>query len=328
MTLSLHFRFAHEDAWHNAELARFVSSLSPGAELRLCENASKADVIIAFTSTPSCFPPGKWKLTAEQRALRTQTPPVLVWDSGDHPTGSLAGLYCSLPRRLFDPRRHHTSCYPICYNETVEHFPQNEASTLLGFHGGPSAPVRLRLLDLLRREMRPEETRLVLQEGPWSRMFDRTGVPEKNAYAATLRNTRFFICPKGNGVGSIRLFETMKAGRVPVIISDDYVLPPGIDWESCSLRVSEKQLHTLPSLVRKHQEQWPRMAVAARQVWEQQFSPEGFLPALTPFLKAFVADPKLREPSHRHSSRLAVHLARSRLRLKAGLLLAKLRGRA
>lgn len=92
-----------------------------------------------------------------------------------------------------------------------------------------------------------------------------------------LAKTKFVLCPRGFGVSSFRLFEAMKACRVPVVISDRYVFPTGIDWDSCSLTVKERDTNSIPELIRANMHRWRDMAVNARQVWEDNFSNNAFL---------------------------------------------------
>lgn len=49
------------------------------------------------------------------------------------------------------------------------------------------------------------------------------------------------LCPRGAGLGSQRLYETLACGRVPIIIADGYDLPFSwaVDWNSFSLRLPE-----------------------------------------------------------------------------------------
>ena len=55
----------------------------------------------------------------------------------------------------------------------------------------------------------------------------------RRRYAEATRASKFVLCPRGISVSSIRVFETMSMGRVPVILSDDWVPPPGPVWEKC-----------------------------------------------------------------------------------------------
>jgi hypothetical protein len=65
----------------------------------------------------------------------------------------------------------------------------------------------------------------------------------------------------------------MRAGRVPVIVSDDWLPPPLIDWESCSIRVSEADVDRLPAILRERESEAKRIGQRARAVWDAHFSP-------------------------------------------------------
>ncbi|MGZ4986153.1 MAG: exostosin domain-containing protein, partial [Chthoniobacterales bacterium] len=93
-------------------------------------------------------------------------------------------------------------------------------------------------------------------------------------YAELTKASKFVLCPRGLGAATIRLFETMRMGRVPVILSDEWVPPEGPCWEKFSVRAPEKDFAQVPQLL----EQFERAAVAmgqlARREWEEWFSPE------------------------------------------------------
>ena len=61
----------------------------------------------------------------------------------------------------------------------------------------------------------------------------------RRRFAETMFRSKFVLCPRGHGTSSIRLFETLAAGRVPVVISDDWVAPKGPTWDACSVRWSQ-----------------------------------------------------------------------------------------
>jgi hypothetical protein len=77
-------------------------------------------------------------------------------------------------------------------------------------------------------------------------MLARSGMKQKAEYAAALQGAKFVVCPCGNGAGSIRLFEVLKAARVPIVVADQYVLPDGIDWASCAIICQEKDIAAVP----------------------------------------------------------------------------------
>jgi hypothetical protein len=84
----------------------------------------------------------------------------------------------------------------------------------------------------------------------------------------------FVLCPRGVAPSSYRIFEAMKAGRVPVIIADEWVPPLGPDWTEFSLRVPEAGLLDVPQILESLAARAPEMGVRASQAWERWFSRE------------------------------------------------------
>ncbi len=66
----------------------------------------------------------------------------------------------------------------------------------------------------------------------------------------------------------------MKAGRVPVIISDQWVPPDGPPWNEFSVRILEKDVDKIPRILEKIENNAQQMGRLARQAWEQWFSEE------------------------------------------------------
>lgn len=91
-------------------------------------------------------------------------------------------------------------------------------------------------------------------------------------FAEALADSKFTLCPKGAGASTLRIFETMKAGRVPVIISDEWVPPEGPAWESFSLIVREKEIGSLPEILERRENSAAEMGRLARSQWDQWFS--------------------------------------------------------
>ena len=92
-------------------------------------------------------------------------------------------------------------------------------------------------------------------------------------FVATALKSKFVLCPRGFGSSSFRLFEAMRMGRAPIIIADAWVEPRGMDWGSFSIRVPEKQIASIPQILRKHEAQAIDMGEKARQNWEAHFGP-------------------------------------------------------
>ena len=70
-------------------------------------------------------------------------------------------------------------------------------------------------------------------------------------YNRVLLRSRFSLCPSGSGPNSIRLWESLACGSIPVILSDTLDLPHHPLWEDAVIRFPEKQVHRLPELLEK-----------------------------------------------------------------------------
>jgi hypothetical protein len=96
-------------------------------------------------------------------------------------------------------------------------------------------------------------------------------------YADTLTRSLFGVCPSGFSPTSHRLFETMRAGRAPVVISDAWRPPPLVDWDSCLIRIRENDVDNLPQILREHEPEAAELGRRAREIWEERFSPQGMV---------------------------------------------------
>lgn len=93
-------------------------------------------------------------------------------------------------------------------------------------------------------------------------------------YIDSILNSHFVLCPRGYGPTSMRLFEVMQMGRVPVIIGDSWIPVPDIEWNSFAVFVPESAINSIPELLQSLMPQAADMGAKARMVWLQKFSPE------------------------------------------------------
>jgi len=64
-------------------------------------------------------------------------------------------------------------------------------------------------------------------------------IAEEKEYKDILSRSRFSLCPRGTGPSTIRFWESLQAGAIPVLISDSMTLPEGIDWQECIIQIQE-----------------------------------------------------------------------------------------
>jgi hypothetical protein len=139
-----------------------------------------------------------------------------------------------------------------------------EKKYLFSFQGGSTSFIRKKLfrINFNRSDVIVENTSSFLN---WDNsQADRS--ERQQRYADILGASDFVLCPRGAGAGSIRLFEVMGAGVAPVLISDKYALPPGIDWDSFLVRCRERDIAQLPNIldtIRSSAAERGRLAAAA-----------------------------------------------------------------
>jgi hypothetical protein len=102
-------------------------------------------------------------------------------------------------------------------------------------------------------------------------------------FVANLRESDYVLCARGGGNFSYRLYEALSAGRIPLFVDTDCVLPfeDEIDWHALCVWVDEAEIeHAADAVADFHAALGPAGFVAAqrecRRVWEEYLSPEGF----------------------------------------------------
>jgi hypothetical protein len=126
--------------------------------------------------------------------------------------------------------------------------PKPEKDILCSFVGFDSTKyVGSRLRQGIFRLHRPESVILKersawhFQRRQWWQVFsNRDPARERREYQDILARSRFSLCPRGTGPNTVRLWESLQAGAIPVLLADSLRLPDGIPWEQCLLRVPER----------------------------------------------------------------------------------------
>jgi hypothetical protein len=71
-----------------------------------------------------------------------------------------------------------------------------------------------------------------------------------DAYVDELKRTTFSLCPRGFGITSFRLFESLHFGAIPVYISDDgYWEPFNIPFETYGIKLKSSDIKNLDSIL-------------------------------------------------------------------------------
>ncbi len=95
--------------------------------------------------------------------------------------------------------------------------------------------------------------------------------------------SNYIICIRGAGNFSVRLYETLAMGRIPVFINTDCLvpLPDLIDWKKHMVWVEFDQLHKLEEkIIEFHnkftEEEFKQLQYANRVLWKDKLTLKGF----------------------------------------------------
>lgn len=101
--------------------------------------------------------------------------------------------------------------------------------------------------------VRPVLTRYWKDKDPSMKVYEvlPPEIATNISYAEHMKRSRYCLCPKGFEVNSPRIVEAILSGCVPVIISDNFVLPFSdvLDWTKFSITVAEKNIPHLKSIL-------------------------------------------------------------------------------
>lgn len=193
----------------------------------------------------------------------------------DEPVPMVPGIYASLRKDGYLPERARAGFYLSAMENPHVVFDQStERDLLYSFIGSTNTwPMRAELAKIKHPrgffQDTSKESLPILSSGT-----DEQRDAFWKRYAEILRRSQFVLCPRGMGTSSIRLFESMRMGRAPVILADQWVPPNGPRWEEFSIRIPESEALNVPQILEKREDEAIALGLKARQEWERWFAPE------------------------------------------------------
>lgn len=114
-------------------------------------------------------------------------------------------------------------------------------------------------------------------------------IDSRRSWIDNLFNSKFVLCPRGGGLNSIRFFETILAGRIPILIADKAKLPlkKHIDYNEFIIKVSENNIDYINTAVEKFMDKKDivKSSAYAKQVSFEYFSKDGIKCNFDKYLK-------------------------------------------
>jgi hypothetical protein len=259
----------------SVNIARWLPKVSElGNDLSITDQPEEADLILFVDS----YTDTRYRFIRHHQLTVGQPHKCFLFSQLDGPIHVLPGVYANLDRRHHRPGWSDSFCFVDTYKSNSylakARELRSERLLLFSFLGRDSHPVRKELLACKfdRADVIIEQT---AGYNHWAR--DERAEQFQRRYAEVSASSKFIICPRGAGVSSMRLFEAMELGCVPVIVSDDWVPPSGPRWEDFSIRVPERKLHQLGAIIVEREADWEAMATLARQEWLHWFQERNFL---------------------------------------------------
>jgi Exostosin family len=242
----------------------------PFGRHRLVDDADQADVILFAENHEHGDP---YCLSVRRHPVYRRFPEkCFVYHDDDNAVAVLRGIYPSIRKRDYLVDRCRSAGYiaRIAENDAIRYDPAPRTRRwLYSFLGEANSAVRSSLLTGAHPDGLIRDTtgvRLWQMEPGSAR--DSFAI----AYVEAILDSQFVLCPAGYGPSTFRLFETMEMGRVPVILSDDWVPPPGPQWDEFSVRVPECRAGEIAAILSNYSDRHEVMGQLARRAWEQWFA--------------------------------------------------------
>ncbi|MBS1821041.1 MAG: exostosin family protein [Acidobacteria bacterium] len=230
----------------------------------LVDDPDEADMIL-FVGRWSFFGNG----VVDNPLPRQYPEKTFVYNDDDVLTPLLPGVYASATQpRVLRLNRTENQKFIDWPNPNVQPI-ETGKKHLFSFSGRSSSLLRKRLfrINFRRDDICVKDTSYY---DHWEIQPNRD--ENQKEYVATIAASRFALCPKGASAGSYRLFEVMEMGVAPVILSDRYILPHGPDWDSFALRIPERRLRDLATILDRHAHESEERGRRAREEYERWFS--------------------------------------------------------
>lgn len=248
-----------------------ASAKNPGAKYSLVDNPEFADIILFVEN---------YEADSHQKEIRKlplvkkYRGKIFCFLENDNPVPMVRGVYACIPKRFYNPSRVRTGPYVWMFRDSTVTPAAliGDEPYLFSFQGNSAThPVRQQLLTLKHERSAIRDTSEIDKHVRWHATGDEQRV-FFNQYDMLIQKSKFILCPRGEACSSIRFFEAMRAGRVPVLISDDYVLPQSIDFDSFVVRVTEASVQSIPTLLESIEHEAIERGRLAREAYERLYA--------------------------------------------------------
>jgi glycosyltransferase involved in cell wall biosynthesis len=252
------------------KIARNLMMISRG--IRNINDPNNADVILYIDNGYYGLSQIRTYFEALKNFSRQQ---IIVYSETDWPLPWAPGAYPSLSSRVKDKDPYFSWCFLSASHSNLytRSLPDIKPCYLFSFLGRISThPVRKKISQLHNPStpcLDINDAKLYFSDYSYS-----------STYYNLIQSSKFILCPRGFGRGSIRVYEAMALGRVPIIISDAWKEHSEPDMSSCCIRIPEKAIENIPQILAAYEHKAEELGNKARKLFEHYFAPEVFFERL------------------------------------------------
>jgi hypothetical protein len=234
----------------------------------LVENPEDADFIIFVEHHPPVDP--YFFEVLKHPIYKLYSNKCYLYHDSDYNISLIPTISPSVCSSYFNKRMHHTYHYleQISNNPYIEYKPNqiDKKKYLFSYIGACRTypAVRDKIVQLYQGDANIIDTKDL---NSWELDEEKRDKYFKD-YVQVLAQSKFTLCPRGIGPSSYRQYESMKMGIAPVIISDEWVEPKGIDWKSCSIRIKESEVNEIQYILKSRENEYIELGKNARKNYE------------------------------------------------------------
>lgn len=148
----------------------------------------------------------------------------------------------------------------ICHPHGKSRQFHNDKTYFASFTGGMTHPIRKEILKFSAHNH-------------WY-VYDKKHSIED--FTSVLANSIFALCPRGFGLTSFRICEALEQGAIPVYISDEWIVPGNIDFNSYGVLVHSSEIRQLDKILHDiTPEQIEQKRKVGKEIYQKIYTFEG-----------------------------------------------------
>ncbi len=155
----------------------------------------------------------------------------------------------------------------------------------------PSTLRRNRALSVFERSPLTDTDFIIRQRYRAGALTEKQRLSTAIEFYNNIRDTDYVLSIRGGGNFSVRIYETLAMGRIPIFINTDCILPYDhlIDWKSHVVWIDEKDLSKGDEILADfhssiHPDDFVQLQIENRELWKKYLSFPGFYDHFTQLL--------------------------------------------